>query len=150
MLCQSPWAGECQEMENMTLWQISVSLVQFGTCALSKLSSVCEELSHALHYLECVKSHKSSLISKECQFDPARYSESNLNWCSTSPDMKGGLNKQQTDSHTIIVWANSPGRWRWNEKEVLRILCRKVEVPWRAIKKVCEGNWRGEVEDWCN
>ena len=92
--------GECQEMENVTLLKISVSLVQFGTCALSKLSSVCEELSHALHYLECVKSHTSSLISEECQFNPARYSESNLNWCSTSSDMKVGSNKQQTDSHT--------------------------------------------------
>ena len=73
-----------------------MSLVQFGTCALSKLSSVCKELSHALHYLECVKSHTSSLISEEWQFNPARCSEQPVNWRSTSSHMKAGLRTNNT------------------------------------------------------
>ena len=129
-----------------------MSLVQFGTCALSKLSSVCEELSHALHYLECVKSHKSSLISKECQFDPARYSESNLNWCSTSSDMKVGLNKRQTDSHTRAdnrVSEFSRSLEVEGEGGVEDIMQEGGGLGGQ-LRRCVRGIGGEEVEDWCN
>ena len=73
-----------------------------------------EELSHALHYLECVKSHTSSLISEECQFNPARYSE---------------------QRQLVFYFIPHESALSWSlefeaaeDKEVLRILCRKVEA----------------------
>ena len=127
--CQSPAPFEGQEMENMTFWQISVSLVQFAhvrfqSCLPLRTVVTCVALPRV-----CQKSHVVS------DFRGVPIQSSTLLGATSigvllHPTWKLGCTNNKR--FLIIVWAHSLGRWNWKEgaisKEVLRILCRKVEV----------------------
>ena len=98
------------------------------TCALSKLSSA----QNSCHM--CCITSSVSKVTRRLWFPRSANSiqhatRSNVNWCSTSSHMKVGLHKQQTVSDNCVsalFW--SLELEGGDDKEVLRILCRKVEA----------------------
>ena len=113
--------------EHDLLTNISVSS-SVCTCALSKLSSA----QNSCHM--CCITSSVSKVTRRLWFPRSANSiqhatRSSVNWCSTSSHMKVGLQKQQTVSDNCV----SALSWsleleREEDKEVLRILCRKVEA----------------------
>ena len=160
--CQSPAPFEGQEMENMTFWQISVSLVQFAhvrfqSCLPLRTVVTCVALPRV-----CQKSHVVS------DFRGVPIQSSTLLGAASigvllHPTWKLGCTNSKR--FLIIVWAQSLDRWNWKEGtiggvedimqeggggggQLRRCVWGELGGKVESVGEVEELS--GEVEEWCN